>query len=168
MKRIFTLVIAAMLMVTIAQAQDNWVTQKVDARISIKFPGEPKQLSVGNFSFTDRDNVGYGISVVDFVVQLGVDSLRLAKDKTSPDFLNYMKETISESLHDGTIEDFKISTWKGFTSYSNIITGNIKKAKMYLFMVLIGNKMYSVTAIIPNSTSTKPRDDFFASLVLNN
>ncbi|MGZ3764913.1 MAG: hypothetical protein ACXVA2_09625 [Mucilaginibacter sp.] len=168
MKKILVILFALVFIVNLAHAQKDWVTYKIDNIVSVKFPGEPKESAKGSFTFTANDNTEYGISIEDFVAQLGIDSTRLAEDKNTPEFLSFMKEKIGSRLHDATIEDFEVDTWKGFTSYTNVVTGISKRVKMYIFMVLIGNKMYSLVAIIPDGVNTKVRDDFFSSLILNN
>jgi len=167
MKRIFTLIVATVFAVTFASAQTGWVDHKGDNRISLKFPSEPKEVSPGSFAASDKDSVVYVFTIVDFVTVAGIDSTTLAPIKNTPEFAGQLKTGIGQSLPNVTFDDFKLGTWKGFTSYSS--TGVDPKMKKYdMFMVLIGNKMYSFSTVRSNSTGTQGRDSFLGSIVLSN
>jgi hypothetical protein len=167
MKRIFTLVIAAMLMVTIAQAQNGWVTHQADNRISVKFPSEPKELTPGSFIAIGADSVAYIFTEVDLLKVAGLDSVALAPIKTTAEFTAQMKTGMKQSLPDVNLSDFKIGIWKGFTCYTS--SGLDSKNKEYdMFMFIIGNNLYSLSTVIANGASLKGRDDFFASIILSN
>jgi hypothetical protein len=167
MKRIFTLVIVAVLTVTIAQAQNGWVTHQADNRISVKFPSEPKELTPGSFIAIGADSVAYVFTMVDFVKVAGIDSVALAPMKNTPEFAAQMKTGMKQSLPDVNLSDFKIGIWKGFTCYTS--SGVDSKNKEYdMFMFIIGNKLYSLSTVIVNGASLKGRDDFFASIILSN
>ena len=160
MKKIFTLVIAAMLTVTITHAQNGWVTHQADDRISVKFPSEPKELTPGSFIALGADSVAYVFTVVDFVKVAGIDSVALAPVKATPEFAAELKTGMKQSLPDVNLSDFKISTWKGFTCYTS--SGIDSKNKEYdMFMFIIGNKLYSLSTVIANGASLKGQDRFF-------
>jgi hypothetical protein len=141
MKKVFALVITALFAITTVYAQDGWITHKGDNRISVKFPSEPKELTPGSFMATDKDNMAYIFTLVDFVQVAGIDSVALAPMKATPEFAAQLKTGMKQSLPDVNLEDFKIGTWKGFTSYSS--SGLDSKNKSYdMFMFIIGNKLY--------------------------
>jgi hypothetical protein len=168
MKKIISLVIITFVSVTIVYAQDGWLSHKADNRISVKFPSEPKEAVAGTFVAHDKDSVGYALTVVDFVAVAGIDSVALAPMKETPEFAAQLKQGMGSSLPGVTLDDFAVGKWKGFSSYTTKGVNSAKKTKMYTFMVLIGNKLYSLSAVVPDGRSTKGRDDFFASLTLTN
>ncbi|WP_426669250.1 hypothetical protein ACPPVU_23880 [Mucilaginibacter sp. McL0603] len=168
MKKIIWLFIITFVCVTIVYAQDGWVSHKADNRISVKFPNEPKEVAAGTFIAHDKDSVGYAFTVIDFVAVAGIDSVALAPMKDTPEFAAQLKQGMGSSLPGVTLDDFTIGKWKGFSSYTTKGVNSAQKTKMYTFMVLIGNKLYSLSAIVPDGISTKGRDDFFASLTLTN
>jgi len=171
MKKIISLFILTVVSVTFALAQATWTTYKADNRISVKFPNQPKEVIPGTFISLDKigkDSVGYGITIVDFEKVAGIDSTALAPIKATPEFATQLKIGMKQSLPDIDLQDFKIGTWKGFTSYSTTGNSPSKKQTMYLFMVLVGNKMYSLSAIVPEAAVTAGRDQFFSSLTLTN
>jgi hypothetical protein len=169
MKKIFALLIATLLTVTLVNAQDGWITHKADNRISVKFPSEPKEAATapGTFIATGKDSIAYVLTVVDFVQVAGIDSVALAPIKNTTEFTDQLKSGIKQSLPDVDFADFKIGTWKGFTSYTSSGVDS-KKKKYDMFMFIIGNKMYSLSTIMSDGLGTKNRDDFFASVELSN
>lgn len=168
MKKLLILVIAAMLAVTIAQAQDGWVTHKADNRISLKFPSEPKELTPGSFITVSKDSsIVYVFTMVDFVQVAGIDSVALAPIKATPEFAGQLKVGMKQSLPTVDLSDFTIGSWKGFTSYT--ATGTDPRKKKYdMFMVIIGNKLYSVSTVTGEGANAKNKEDFFHSLQLSN
>jgi hypothetical protein len=168
MKKIISLVILTVVSVTFAFAQTAWVTHKADNRISVKFPAEPKEVIAGTFAVRDKDSVAYVFTVVDFVAVAGIDSTALAPMQDSPEFASQLKTGITSSLPGVAIDDFKVGKWKGHSSYTTSGVNSKDKSKMYMFMVLIGNKLYSLSAVIPEGKAITSRDEYFGSLTLTN
>jgi hypothetical protein len=164
MKRALTLILACFFAITIANAQTDWVTHQADNRISVKFPSEPKENPPGSFIAANSDNtVAYVLTVVDFVQVANIDSVALAPMKTTPEFAGQLKTGILQSLPNVNLSDFTIGTWKGFTSYT--ATGTDDKMKRYdMFMVIIGNKLYSFSTITGEGASLQGRDMFLSSI----
>lgn len=149
------------------KAQTNWITHKADNRISVKFPTEPKELIKGTYGATLKDSSNvFVFTIVDFEEVAHIDSTALAPFKATPQFAAQLKEGMSKSLPNVNLEDFKIGTWKGFTSYTTSGTDNLNN-KYTIFMILIGNKMYSLSTIIKNNTTTNLTADYFASIILS-
>lgn len=168
MKKIIPLIFLTFVSVTITFAQTAWVNHKADNRISVKFPNEPKEVIAGTFASHDKDSVAYVFTVVDFVAVAGIDSTALAPMQDSPEFASQLKTGLSSSLPGVALDDFKVGKWKGHSSYTSSGVNSKDKSKMYMFMVLIGNKLYSLSAVIPDGKPVTGRDEFFASLSLTN
>lgn len=166
MKKTIWLFVTTIFCATFVYAQDGWVSHKADNRISVKFPNEPKEVIAGTFATHDKDSVGYALTVIDFVTAAGIDSVTLAPMKDTPEFAAQLKQGIGSSLPGVVLDDFTIGKWKGFSSYSTAGVNSSQKTKMYMFMVLIGNKLYSLSTVAPAGKSTKGRDNFFSSLTL--
>jgi hypothetical protein len=167
MKKIYFLIVAALIAVTTVNAQDGWITHKGDNRISIKFPSEPKELTPGSFIAIDKDSIAYIFTIVDFVKVANIDSAALAPMKATPEFAAELKTGMKQSLPDVDLADFTIGNWKGFTSYSS--SGLDSKKKKYdMFMFIIGSKLYNVSTVSADGAGTKGRDVFFNSIQLSN
>jgi len=168
MKKIISLVVLTIVSVTFTFAQSIWINRKADNRISLKFPNEPKEIVTGTLMAHDKDSLTYVFTVIDFVAVANIDSTALAPMQESPDFAAQLKQGMSSTLHDVTLDDFKIGKWKGHTSYTTTGVSNKDKSQLYTFMVLVGNKMYSLSAVIPAGKPVAGRDQFFSSLTLTN
>ena len=137
MKKILTLFIISLITITIVYAQDGWVSHKVDNRISVKFPNDPKDVTLGTFETQDKDSVGYALSVMDFVAMAGIDSVVLAPLKDTPEFMAELKQGIGSGLDGFIMGDFTIGKWKGFSSYTITGVNSAQKTKMYIFLVFV-------------------------------
>jgi hypothetical protein len=168
MKKLFSIVIIALLTVTFVQAQTGWVTHRADNRISLKFPTEPSEKAPGSFIAAAKDStVAYVFTMVDFVQVANIDSVALAPIKATPEFAAQLKVGIAQSLPTVDLSDFAIGTWRGFTSYT--ATGTDPQKKQYnIFMVIIGNKLYSFSTIRKSGAGTEGPDTFLKSIVLSN
>jgi hypothetical protein len=167
MKKIFILLVAVLFTATMVKAQVGWVTHKGDNRVSLKFPSEPKELTPGSFSASDKDSVAYIFTIVDFVKVAGIDSVALAPIKTTAEFAASMKTGLQGSLPDVTLPDFTIGTWKGFTCYRTSGLDS-KKRKYDIFMFIIGNNLYSVSTVTNNNAGIQGRDAFLNSIMVSN
>lgn len=149
----------------ITNGQTNWVTHKADERISMKFPATPKEAVKGTMVATEPDSsVAYILTVLDFTI-FNIDSATLAPVKATPEFAAQLKTGMAQSMPDLLVEDLKISEWKSFTSYATTGT-DTKKNKYKMMMVIIGTKLYSLTAVCKPNVDTAKADKFFASLTL--
>jgi len=168
MKKIISLVILTVVSITFAFAQTAWVNHKADNRISVKFPVEPKEVVAGTFAVHDKDSLAYILTVVDFVAVANIDSAALALMQDTPDFAAQLKQGISSTLHDVALDDFKIGKWKGHTTYTSSGLNSKDKSQLFTYMVLVGNKLYSLSTIVPAGKPIAGRDEFFSSLTLTN
>jgi len=168
MKKLITLLFTVIFAVNIIHAQTNWITHKADNRVSLKFPTEPVERIKGTFIATSKDtSIAYVFTVVDFAATAGVDSTAIAPYKTTPEFASQLKAGILKSLPTVELEDFKIGTWKGFTSYTSTGVDN-KSKKYFLFMFIIGNKLYSVSSILAPNADIKKKDEFVSAVEISN
>ena len=166
MKKLLGLFIAVTLSATIVHAQTGWIAYKGDDRISVKFPSEPKEAMPGTVISTVKDStIAYVFTIVDFAQVAHIDSTALAPIKATPEFAAQLKTGIKQGLPGVDLSDFKIGTWKGFTSYTS--SGVDAQQKQYdIFMFIIGSKLYSLSTIRKQNVSTENRDVYFSSIIL--
>ncbi len=168
MKTISALGVILLFILHAACAQIAWVNHRADNRVLVRFPTEPQEINPGTYAAHDKDSVAYFLTVIDFVAVANIDSAGLVLLKDTRGFAAQFKEGIISGLPGILLNDFTISKWRGYNSYTTAGVSTDKKTKMYMFMVLIGHKMYSLLAVVPDGASLKGRDDFFASLRLTN
>jgi len=153
----------AVFSVMVVHAQEGWVTHK-SGRLSVKFPVAPKEVQPGTILASPDSNKVFVFTVVDFT-QFGLDSASLVPVKATPEFAGQIKTGMSITLKGVTLDDFKIGDFNGYTTYTT--AGVDAQKKQYdMLMILIGNKMYSLTAVRRNGIAATDKDAYFASVAI--
>jgi len=163
-KKSLFLLIAILFIAAIAKAQTGWVTHKIDSKITVKFPSEPNEPKPGIFNSISKDSTNCICTRVEFG-KIGLDSAALAAVKTTPEFVAEVKVGMKQSLPDVDLEDLKIGTWKGFTSYTTSGV-NPKGKRIDYFMFIIGSDVYTLVTIRNIAVNANDKDAFFASVEL--
>jgi hypothetical protein len=167
MKKIFLLFFTTVLAINISNAQTAWITYRIDSKLSVKLPAQPKTIDANSIMTVGKDSLTCIVTKVDFLATVQMDAGALAPLMPTQEFANELRTGLLSQIPGFTLGDIKIGKWNGYYSYS-VEGGNIsKKSKLYTFMVIIGSEMYSLSAMIPDSKSAKGKDDFFASLSMN-
>jgi hypothetical protein len=168
MKKILAIAAVIILTASIVKAQAGWITHKADNRISVKFPAEPSDKVPGSLIATSADSsCVFVFTMVDFLEVANVDSVALAPVKDTPEFAAQLKTGVLEKLQGVNLADFTIGKWKGFTSYTSGGTDSILR-RYDMFMVIIGNKLYSFSTVTRSGSSLEGRDTFLNSIELSN
>ena len=169
MKKTYYLLLFVLFVSVAAKAQSGWVTQKMDDKFSVKFPSEPK-LKTNNginiYTYKGKDSIAYIANLVDFKVVANLDSATINAMKDSPMFIDQIKSGMVGSMPNFTLGDPVIGKWKAYTTYTIEGTGNTKKDKILIYMILIGTKMYTLSCLIPPNLATKNNEVFFNSVQL--
>ncbi len=167
MKKILLSLLISALVITIADAQSTWMNYKIDSRLSAKVPNEPKPVDENTVMASDNDGCAYLITIADFQQLAGLDSAKLAPLAATPEFAGALKTGILSKMPGYTMSDVKVGNWNGYVCY-NVDGGNdTQKVKIYTFMVIVGSKLYNLSAVVPAALAFTGKDDFFASLKLN-
>jgi hypothetical protein len=167
MKKVFTLLVAATVFVLTANAQDAWVKQKVDVKISVKFPKAPESMNDGMvLRFKDADSTAYTATNVD-LAPMGLDSAMLASMAPSEEFAEQFKGSFTAQIPGLEVTKMDITTWKDFNCYD--IEGDVaeKKLKMTFKCIFIGSKMYTFVVAQDDKGNAKNKETFFSSIELN-
>lgn len=164
MKKTLLLILFIITSVVNLHAQTTgWVTKKLDERLSVKFPFEPKEFQPGSFMSVSKDtSIAYIVTIIDFKKNFNVDSVALAPLKETPEFAGQLKTGLVGSMPKVTLADMVIGKWRGFSSYTT--TGVDTDKKIYnMQMILVGNKMYSFSTIRKNDIYLKDKEYFFTN-----
>jgi hypothetical protein len=167
MKKIYLLLTITIIAINIAHAQNEWVSYKIDNKLSVKVPSEPMITDEYSVMAQSKDSLFCVISVIDLKKIAGIDSAALASLATTSSFSNHIKTGMLGKMQGFTLGDFKISKWKGYYCYNVDGSNAAKKQKINTFMVIVGTNIYSLSAMMYEGKSTKGKEDFFNSLALN-
>jgi len=166
MKKYYYLLLFAMVVSAMAQAQTGWVTQKLDNKLSVKFPAEPQKTAVNgmeNYTSKTKDSVVYTAAVADLEVLAQLDSAMLAPMIDKPQFAEGIKKGIASKRPNYTFGDVTIGKWKTYTCYTVSGTENTNKTKALAKIILIGSKMYTLICQVPSKLATADSEVFFGS-----
>lgn len=164
------IILASLLLITstIVFAQTNWVTQKVDDKLSIKFPGKPEvaeQAGMFAATFESDTKVKYVLNTMDFAA-LGLDSATLTPMLETEEFSGQLIGGMKGKMEGFDFSEVKTEKWKGFTYFSLDATNKEKKVKMYFKILFIGSKMYNMLCAYPDGVAPDTKDTFFNSTEL--
>ncbi|OOQ59913.1 hypothetical protein [Mucilaginibacter pedocola] len=166
MKKICYLLLFVLTLSVSARAQTGWVTQKLDDKLSVKFPSAPEKITkngVEGYTLKAKDSVGYIVNFLDFKQVANLDSAGLAPMKDKQEFADQLGAGLASATKNYTFGNVTIGEWKSYTTYSMTGTENTTKGTISIRMILIGSKMYSLSCRVPANLVTKNSDLFFAS-----
>lgn len=167
MKKTYFLLLFVFVLQVIAKAQTDWITKKLDEKISVKFPIEPQKLTNnGNDTFVakESDSLAYSAGMIDLKVVANLDSATLAPMKDSQEFANQMVKGIASKKKNYAFGDVTIGKWKNFTSYNTSAYDNTNKNTLLVKIIFIGSKMYLISCRVPADIATKKNNTFFSSI----
>ncbi len=167
MKKICLLLFATMLTISIAYAQSGWINYKIDNKVSVKLPAQPKTIDVYNVFARDSNNLVYIVGCVDLLKTDGTDSAKLVSIASTPEYATITRSKLAESMPGFELGNIKTGVWKTHTCFNLEGVYTATKAKVYMFMFIIGSQLYGLTVIVPENKSPQGKDDFVASTVLN-
>ena len=170
MKKISFLLLFVLLQSAVTFAQSAWVTQKIDEKLSVKFPETPsKVIKKGSESYVNKgkDSVQYSAIVLDYKVLANLDSATLASMKDTQQFADQIRGGMVTQKPNYTFEVAKIGKWNTFTNYSFSGIDNTNKSRLSIQMILIGSKMYVLSCLVPDKLITKNDERFLSSAELS-
>ena len=167
MKKIYLLLTAIVFFSNFSFAQTSWVDYKIDSRVSAKLPTVPKELLPGTVMSLTTDSTVCIVTKVDFKAAAGLDSAALAPMLDQKEFTDGLRNGMEGQMKGFTLSDVKTGTFHGWHTFSLDGINEGQKLKSYTYMVIIGQYMYSFTALLKDGGDTKNRDELFASIKVN-
>ncbi len=164
MKKICNLLFFMLILSAAAKAQTDWVTKKIDEKLSIKFPIEPQRNSNNVYLVKGKDSVSYSAGMVDMKVMANLDSATLATMKDTQKFADAMLAGIASKKANYTFGAVTIGKWKTFTTHNVSAVENNNKSKLMVQIIFIGSRLYSLSCNIPDSLVTRNNEVFFDSV----
>jgi len=167
MKKYYFLVVTIICSIIVAHAQTNWIDYKIDNRVSVKIPSQPKKIDEFNVMASDMSGSVYVLGAVDLAISDGTDSAKLVTLAPTAEYAKMMRTKLIESLPGFEMGDIKTGLWNQHNAYYLNGVYLATKGKVYMFLFIIGSKLYSLTAITPENSSGQAKEDFFASTTLH-
>lgn len=150
-----------------AKAQTNWITKKLDDKLSVKFPIEPETVTkngVESYLSKGNDSIKYSSTIIDYKLVANLDSATLAPVKDTKAFADQLRMGTASAKTNYTFGPITIGKWNTYTTYSLSATENTTKSTLIMRMILIGSKMYTLACLVPLNAVTQNNEVFFSSL----
>jgi hypothetical protein len=161
------LILAIMLLFTITlSAQEKWITKPLDGRLSVKFPSEPQKVTINGidtFTLKEKDSVIYSAGAMDMYVIAKLDSAALVPLKDDPKFAEELVAGIASQRPNYKFEAIKIGKWNSFTTYNVSGVENTNKYIVYIQMIFVGSKLYTLVCRVPTKITNPKRELFLSS-----
>lgn len=166
MKKTYYLLLVMLTLSAAAKAQTDWITKNVDEKLSVKFPAEPQTVTrngIASYLAKGNDSVKYSTTVLDYKVIAHLDSAALASVKDKQQFADGLRAGIASKKTNYTFGVATVGKWKTYTTYSMSASDNTTKGTLFMYMILIGSKMYTLSCLVPANLATKNNQIFFDS-----
>jgi len=169
MKKLFKFilpVIAVLFFAANANAQTNWVSQKISNKVIVKFPKAPEVLQENvAYKAVGDDSTMYTAAYADLEA-MGLDSATLASMVETEEFFEQFKTGFTAQMEGLELKKSEIVKWNGFVSYN--LEGDVqaKGKKAFIKTIFIGSHMFTFFCVAPTDFYTKNKEVFVGALEL--
>lgn len=144
----FVFLLAPLVMMAFSNA--DWITVKLDKRVSVSFPTQPEKADMnGNVMWSTTGDTTFKcmVLVVDFGT-LGLDSAALASQLDGEPFYKGFKTSMLEKMNGATLLSEEVTRVNGWPAYKLAVAlgsnGN-KVDRVYISNIFVSDKMYSLS-----------------------
>jgi hypothetical protein len=162
-----TLVLFLALASICAKAQDKWFILKLNDKVSVSFPFEPKKFSENNFGVRAEDETAYLVSFVDLLSITQMTKEVFNENVVTPKFADEFMEGLKPKLAKFTFGPHKVTTVKGLPTYQVAGRSEELKTNIYMNIIFVDGTSYSITSLVPDGKPTKNKDKFLTEIYVN-
>ncbi|RZK52392.1 MAG: hypothetical protein EOO91_19420 [Pedobacter sp.] len=148
-------------------AQEGWFKQKINEKVTVNFPIEPKKLSDSNFGIKDKDDVIFLVSFVDLLTATGLSLDEFNKNIVLQSFADEFMAGLVPNLPKYVFKQANITTLKGYTTYSATGRDDTNKSTIYMNICFVNGISYSITSIVPDGKSTQNTNIFLNNIFVS-
>jgi hypothetical protein len=148
-------------------AQNDWLLYKIDKHLMIKLPADPRKLTGNTFIAITKDSTACVVARIDFKETAGLDSAAVAPLLETKAFADTIRSGMVRRTNGFVWGEMKPGKLTGHYTYRIDGVNAEKKTNAYTYMVVAGQYLYAISALVKEGGSTKERDDFFASIIIN-
>lgn len=148
-------------------AQDKWFSQKINDKVTVNFPIEPKKLNEVNYGVRDNNNVVFLVTTVDLLKVTGLSLEEFNKNIVEQKWADEFMAGLIPTMPKYTFKSAKITTVKGNTAYW--VSGRDEEGKTTIFMnlVFVDGNVHNIASIVPDGIDTKNKDRFLTEIYIN-
>ncbi|MDF2384191.1 hypothetical protein JMG10_22155 [Nostoc ellipsosporum NOK] len=164
MKKIISLCVLALTLAGLnpVLAQKDWVKQTIDGTVSVKFPKSAEKIGEAKaYQYKGADSIHYTAALID-LGEMGLDSATVMNMAGTDMFFTQIQEGIKQEAPNVEMTTAEINNWKDYPAYYMAGTDE-NKTGVFMRVIFIGSKMFSLNVIVPEGQSTTSKDVFFNS-----
>lgn len=169
------LLIGLLLLPFLSFVAADWVTVKLDERVSVSFPSTPltKEIGENNAWIQDIGKDARCMAMFMDFTNFGMDSAGVAAEMEKPESLANFRVGVLQEIANSKLVSEKTIKVKGYTCFEYVIdmgkTDPEALNMMYNRNIFIGSKMYTMNFFEKNNSSHEAdRTKFFTSFKVNN
>jgi hypothetical protein len=156
LRKTLFIIIATLLNLCCAKAQDNWMKFKVDEFVAVKFPARPIKKSAKSYIYASKD------SSILLMCEIHSEG---DEDADEPPFTEFMPKTAqNEKDMSANLTEFNTGTWNGYNTTSSTLVTPVKRFTIYT--IFIGGRAYMLGALLSKNIDSKVAKAFFSSVMI--
>jgi hypothetical protein len=147
-------------------AQEQWFLQKINDKVSINFPAEPKKINEQNIGI-NKDDVIYLVTFIDLLKATGMTLEDFNSKIGAQEFADEFMSGLTPTMPKFKFGSAKINNVKGYTAY--LVQGRDEETKkaVHMNIVFIDGTAYSITSIIEDGKDPRNKDKFLNEIYIN-
>ncbi len=142
-----------------ANAQTGWFKQKINDKVTVGFPIEPKKINDQNIGI-NKDGVVYLVTYLDLLKATGLTSEVFNQSVTTQDFADEFLDGMAPTMPKYKFEKIKIITLKNQPTYQITGRDEVNKTTVYMNAVFVDGMVYNLTTVLPDGKSSKDKEIF--------
>lgn len=144
-------------------AQEGWFKQKINEKVTVNFPYEPKKINDMNYGI-NKDGVIYLVTFIDILKATGMKKEDFDSGVTTQQFADDFASGLIGTMSGYSFGKTKIAVVKDAPAYQMSGRNEEKKTNTYLNIVFVDGIAYSISCYIPDGKLEKYKDTFLTNI----
>jgi len=162
-----TLVLFLALASFVSNAQQGWFKQKINAKVTVGFPLEPKKVNENSYVVKDADENIYVLTSLDMLAVTKMSLEEFNSGIVTQQFADEFLSGLAPSMPAYTFKDIKITKIKDQVVYQIEGRDDKNQATIYFNIFFIDGFSYSVTCMHKDGKPTRTRDLFLTNIYIS-
>ncbi len=162
-----TLVLFLALASFFSKAQQGWFKQKINSKVTVGFPSEPKKVNENSYVVKDADENVYVITTLDMLAVTKMSSEEFNTGIVTQDFADEFLSGLAPSMPAYTFKDIKIAKIKDQVVYQIEGRDDKNQATIFFNIFFIDGTSYSLACIQKDGKPTRTKDLFLTNMYIS-
>lgn len=148
------------------KAQEGWIKQKIDQKVTVGFPVQPRQLNEASVGIRDKDDVTFIVTKLDLASLTKVTVEKFHQDVVTQDYADEFLEGMAPTMPKFKFSPIKIVKLKGLSCYQVVGRDEESKSTIFMNIYFLNGISYSLASIQPDGKPDKNRSIFLTNLFI--